>query len=84
MKNSAKKLKIRSKQLMVVKNLNMNRILNLNLNKDFMKTKFDSDDNILLNKQLKFLTMALDGRSVFEDDDKFYSQIYLDECLYEL
>ena len=69
---------------MVVKNLNMNRILNLNLNKDFMKIKFDSDDNILLNKQLKFLTMALDGRSVFEDDDKFYSQIYLDECLYEL
>ena len=69
---------------MVVKNLNMNRILNLNLNKDFMKIKFDSDDNILLNKQLKFLTMALDGRSVFEGDDKFYSQIYLDECLYEL
>ena len=69
---------------MVVKNLNMNRILNLNLNKDFMKIKFDSDDNILVNKQLKFLTMALDGRSVFEDDDKFYSQIYLDECLYEL
>ena len=69
---------------MVVKNLNMNRILNLNLNKDFLKIKFDSDDNILVNKQLKFLTMALDGRSVFEDDDKFYSQIYLDECLYEL
>ena len=49
-----------------------------------MKIKFDSDDNIPLNKQLKFLTMTLAGRSVFEDDDKFYPQIYLDECLYEL
>ena len=84
MKNSGKELKIRSKELMVVKNLNMNMILNLNLNKDLMKIKFDSDDNIPLNKQLKFLTMTPAGRSVFEDDDKFYPQIYLDECLYAL
>ena len=49
-----------------------------------MKIKFDSDDDLPLNKQLKFPTMAIVVRSVFEDEGKFYPQVYLDECLYEL
>ena len=49
-----------------------------------MKTNFDSGDYLPLNKQLKFPKMTIIVRSVFEDDCKFYSQIYLDECLYEL
>ena len=52
--------------------------------KDFMKIKFDSDDNLLLNKQLKFPTMTIIVRSVFEEDGKFYPQIYFDLCLYDL
>ena len=28
--------------------------------------------------------MAIVVRSVFEDEGKFYPQVYLDECLYEL
>ena len=52
--------------------------------KDFMKIKFDTDDNLPLDKQLKFPTMTIAVRSVFEDEGKFYLQIYLDECLYEL
>ena len=52
--------------------------------KDFMKIKFDSDDNLLLNKQLKFPTMTIIVRSVFEEDGKFYPQIYFDMCLYDL
>ena len=52
--------------------------------KDFMKIKFDSDDNLLLNKQLKFPTMTIIVRSVFEEDGKFYPQIYFDQCLYDL
>ena len=39
--------------------------------KDFMKIKFDSDDDLPLNKQLKFRTMTIVVRSVFEDEDKF-------------
>ena len=35
--------------------------------KDFMKIKFDSDDDLALNKQLKFLTMTIVVRSVFID-----------------
>ena len=49
-----------------------------------MKIKFDSDDDLPLNKQLKFPTMAIVVRSVFEDEGKFYLQVYLDECLFEL
>ena len=48
-----------------------------------MKIKFGSDDNLPSNKQLKFLTMTIIIRSVFEDDDKIYPQIYLDNCLHE-
>ena len=52
--------------------------------KDVMKIKFDTDNNLPLNKTLKFHNMAIVIRSVFEEDGKFYPQIYLEECLYEL
>ena len=45
-----------------------------------MKIKFDSDDDLPLNKQLKFPTITVVIRSVFEDERKFHIQIYL-ECL---
>ena len=51
--------------------------------KNFMKIKFDSDDNLPLNKPLKFPTMKIIVGSVFEEGGKFYPKIYLDECLYE-
>ena len=44
--------------------------------KDFLKTKFDTDDDLLLNKLLKFPTMTIVVRFVFEDDGKFYPQIF--------
>ena len=49
-----------------------------------MKTKFNSDDDLPLNKQLKFSTMTIVVISVFEEDGKFYPQVYLDKCLYEI
>ena len=50
-----------------------------------MKTKFNSDDDdLLLNKQLKFHNMVITIRSVFEEDDKLYPQVFLDDTLYEL
>ena len=52
--------------------------------KDCMKIKFNSDDNLSLNKQLKFLSVTIIVRSVFEEDGKFYPQVFLDECLYEV
>ena len=52
--------------------------------KDFIKNKFDTDDNLPLNKQLKLHMLTITVRSVFEEDGKFYAQLYLDDCLYEL
>ena len=49
-----------------------------------MKVKFDIDDDLPLSNLLKFPTITIIVRSVFEEDGKFYPQIYLDECLYEL
>ena len=52
--------------------------------KDYMKIKFNSDDDLPLNKPLKFHVMTLIIRSVFEEDGKFYTQLFLDGTLYEL
>ena len=49
-----------------------------------MKIKFSSDDNRPLNKLLKLHNMTIVIRSVFQKDGKYYPQIFLDECLYEL
>ena len=51
--------------------------------KDYMKIKFYSDDNLPLNKILKFSVLTIIIRHVFEKDVKYYPQIFLDYCLYE-
>ena len=51
---------------------------------DFKQIKFDTDDNLPLNKQLKLHILTMIVRCVIEEDGKFYLQVYLDECLYEL
>ena len=49
---------------------------------DTLKIKFNSDDDLLLNKPLKFHAMAIIIRSVFEKNGKFYPKLY--QCLYGL
>ena len=49
-----------------------------------MKIEFNSDDKLPLNKQLKFLSVTIVIRSVFEDNGKYYPQAFLGDCLYEL
>ena len=39
---------------------------------DYMEIQFNSDDDLQLNKQLKFHKMIITTRSVFEDDDTLY------------
>ena len=51
--------------------------------KDFMKIKLNSDDDLPSNKPLKFHAMAIIIRSVFEENVKYYSPMFLDKCLYE-
>ena len=52
--------------------------------KDYMKIKFNSDDDLSLNKQLSFPTITVIIRNIFEKDGKYYPQRFLDECLYEV
>ena len=52
--------------------------------KDYMKIKFNSDDELPLNKMLKLHMLTIIVRSVFEEDGKYYPQVFLDKCLYEM
>ena len=49
-----------------------------------MKIKFNSDNNLQLNKQLKFHNVTVTIRSVFEEDGKLYPQAFLDDILNKL
>ena len=49
-----------------------------------MKIKFNTDDNIPLNKIIYFPTITIIIRSVTLKDGKYYPQLFLDECLYEV
>ena len=52
--------------------------------KDYMKIKFNSDDNLQLNKPLKFHNITITIRFVFEEEGKLYPQVFLNNTLYEL
>ena len=52
--------------------------------KDYMKIKFNSDNDLSLNKPLKFHLMTITIRCIFSEDGKLYPQLFLDDTLYEL
>ena len=51
--------------------------------KDFMKIKLNSDDDLPLNKPVKFHAINIIIRSVFEEDSRLYQQVFLDDASYE-
>ena len=56
----------------------------LEYTKDFTKVKFNSDDDLPLNKPLKFYQMTITIRYVISEDNKLYPQVFLDEALCNL
>ena len=48
-----------------------------------MKNIFNSDGDLPLNRPLKFHAMTIIIRSVFEENGKFYPQMFFHESLYE-
>ena len=62
----------------------INNDLVVEYDKDYMKIKFYLDDNLLLNKVLKFHALTIIIRSVFERDGKHYPQIFLDDALVDV
>ena len=51
---------------------------------NYPRISVDTDDNVPLNKQLKFTTLTIIIRCVFQKGKELDALIYLDECLYEL
>ena len=52
--------------------------------KGYMKIKFNTYDDIPLNKRLYFPTVTVIIRCMFEKYSKYYPQFYLDERLYQV
>ena len=50
----------------------------------YMKIKFNSDDHLPLKKQNKIYGIIIVVRFVFNDSNKHYPQVFLDDCLYIL
>ena len=49
-----------------------------------MKIRFESENYLPLGSILKTHMLAVIVRSVFEEDGKYYPQVFLGECLYGL
>ena len=62
----------------------LNRGKELFYEKNYARIGVNADDDLPLNKPLKFPTLTIIIRCVFQEGEKLYPQIYLDECLHEL
>ena len=49
-----------------------------------MKIKFTSDDELPLNKTMEIPTWTIVLRAAFYQSNKYYPQVFLDECLYRV
>ena len=56
----------------------------LEYTKDYTKIKSTLDDNLPLNKPLKFYNMTVTIRCVISEDNKLHPQVFLVEALYSL
>ena len=52
--------------------------------KDYMKIKFKSNDNLPIDNTVNMHQFTIIIRSVFAQNGKFYPQLFLDDALYEL
>ena len=50
----------------------------------YIKIKSNSDDELPLNKTMEIATMAIVVTAAFHENNKYYPQVFLDECLYKL
>ena len=50
----------------------------------YMKTKFYSDDNLPLNKTIEIPMVTIIIRAIFLENNQYYPQAFVDECLYKI
>ena len=46
-----------------------------------MKIKFNSDDEFTLNKGIELPIITIAVRAIFLENNKYYPQVFLNECL---
>ena len=76
MKVSGQKLDQKLKELMVEKKFFYEN--------NYCRIGINTEDDLPLEKSLKFLTLIVNINLVLQADNKLYPHIYLDECFYEL
>ena len=47
----------------------------------YMKIKFDSNDDLALNKTIEIYNVKIVVRAIFYENNKYYPQVLLDQCL---
>ena len=52
--------------------------------KDYKKIRFESNDDLPLNKPIKLRLLTIIIKPVFSEDGKFYPQLFLADALNEL
>lgn len=52
--------------------------------KNYMKIEFIYDGDLSLNRTLKNHNMTIIVGDVFLEDNSYYTQVFLNECLYKL
>ena len=50
----------------------------------YMKIKFNLDDELPLNKTVEVPSMTIAVRTIFYENNKCHTQVFLDECLHKL
>ena len=46
-----------------------------------MKIKFNSDGKLPLNKTIEISSMIISVKGILLENNKYYAQIFIDECL---
>ena len=54
-----------------------------NYDKKYIKTKFNLNDELPLNKTIETPTVTIVVRAIFLVNNKYYPQVFSDECLYK-
>ena len=50
----------------------------------YMKIKLNSDDELSINKKVEILIITIFVRAISLENNKYYPQVFLDECLHKI
>ena len=82
---SKEKMKIYEEMFSYIRDLIRSITKNLdNYDEKYMQVKFSSDDELPLSEAVVIPSMPIVVRAVFEENNKYYLQDFLEECLYKI